>query len=243
MKLVIGLSYAPEVNPKFNFYRQALRHAAEVLESEIEIIDLSSNADKIAQCDGIVFTGGGDIQPARYGKQSEEAICQGIDEVRDQTELELAKRAEERDLPTLGICRGLQLLNVYKGGTLIPDIQNHRRIEDKDIRHRVKIEPGSYLSKISRQREGEINSAHHQAAERLGDGLIVTARSEEDGTIEALEHSDPAGKPFFLAVQWHPERMEYDEAFAGRLFESFLWEVATHKTLEARREQTERQKA
>jgi putative glutamine amidotransferase len=246
MNLVIGLSYAPEENPKFNFYREALRHAAANAGDEIEIVDLSAHSDRLADCDGVVFTGGSDIQPARYGKQAEENLCQDIDEVRDQGEFELARHAEERDLPILGICRGLQLLNIHNGGTLITDVQtfgarNHARVEGKDIRHRVKVEPGSYLSKVLRIREGEINSAHHQAAERVGDGLVVTARAEEDGTIEALEYSDPTGKPFFLAVQWHPERMQYDEPFAGRLFESFLWEVAMHKTVASRKEKTARE--
>src|ERR1051325_7229445 len=123
MNLVIGLSYAPEDNPKYNFYREALRHAAQAAGDEITILDLSTNTDRVAECDGVVFTGGADIQPARYGKQDEENLCQDVDEKRDQNEFELVRRAEEADLPILGICRGLQLLNVCKGGTLITDVQ------------------------------------------------------------------------------------------------------------------------
>ena len=238
MKLTIGLSYAPDEKSKF--YRQSLEDAARSLEYEIEIVDLSQNPSRIKDVDGILFTGGADIQPARYGKQSEERLCGEIDETRDQAEFDLADAAEKEGLPMLGICRGTQLLNVHRGGTLLTDIQtfggnNHQRIEGNgDSRHHVKVTPGSYLSKILNAREGEINSAHHQAIERPGEGLMVSARAAEDGTVEAVEWADPTGKPFFLAVQWHPERMGFDEQFAGRLFETFLWEVAAHKTLKHR---------
>src|SRR5207237_79179 len=148
------------------------------------------------------------IDPARYGKQAEERLCEEIDEERDQVEFRIADEAEKLGLPTLGICRGMQLLNVHRGGTLITDIETfggrrHKKIEAQDSRHRVNIASGSYLRKILGASEGEINSAHHQAAERVGDGLVVSARAAEDGTIEALEWADATGKPFFLAVQWH----------------------------------------
>ncbi|MDP4198422.1 MAG: gamma-glutamyl-gamma-aminobutyrate hydrolase family protein [Bacteroidota bacterium] len=239
MMLTIGLSYAPESNEKYNFYRDAIRAAAGRLEEDVTLIDLSAHPNRLGECDGVLFTGGADIDPARYGKQAEEQLCKDIDDARDQAEFDLASNVEEKRIPTLGICRGLQLLNVHRGGTLVTDIEtfggrSHSKLDGYDQRHRVKVEPGSYLSGILRTREGEINSAHHQAAERPGDGLLVTARAEEDGTIEALEWADPTGKPFFLAVQWHPERMDFSERFAGQVFESFLWEVAAHKALRAR---------
>jgi putative glutamine amidotransferase len=237
--IIIGLSYAPESNEKYNRYREALRTAASALGEEIETIDLSAHHGALSQCDGIVFTGGSDIQPGRYGKQAEENLCADIDDVRDQHEFDLAAKVEDQGIPILGICRGLQLLNVHNGGTLVTDIehfggQSHRKLDGYDRRHSVHIEPGSYLSRMLKSRDGEINSAHHQAAERPGDGLQVAARAPEDGTIEALEWKDPTGKPFFLAVQWHPERMDFSEPFAGRIFEAFLWEVAMHKTLRNR---------
>jgi len=239
MNLTIGLSYAPENNPKYNRYREAIEKAAQALEYDVEVIDLSDNPKRITDIDGVIFTGGADIQPARYGKQAEENLCNEIDETRDQTEFDLAVAMEKEGIPALGICRGLQLLNVHRGGTLLTDIetfggQNHKKVDGEDTRHHVKVAPGSYLSKILKSREGETNSAHHQAVERPGDGLTVSARATGDGTVEALEWADATGKPFFLAVQWHPERMGYDERFAGRLFETFLWEVAAHKTLKQR---------
>lgn len=239
MMLTIGLSYAPADNEKYNRYREAVREAARLLDEEVALVDLAAHPNRLTECDGVIFTGGSDIEPSRYGKQTEERLCTGIDAARDQAEFELASKVEENRIPILGICRGLQLLNVHRGGTLVTDIQtfggrDHTKIDGHDRRHRVKIETGSYLRGVFRASEGEINSSHHQAAERLGEGLIVTARAVEDGTVEALEWADPKGKPFFLAVQWHPERMEFDEPFAGRIFESFLWEVAAHKTLRSR---------
>ena len=241
MKLTIGLSYAPADNSGYRYYWESVENAACALEYEVEIIDLSQSPDRISEIDGILFTGGADIQPARYGKQAEERLCGEIDETRDQVEFDLADEAEKEGIPTLGICRGLQLLNVHRGGTLLTDIEtfggrSHTKIaSDQDRRHFVKVVPGSYLSKILNAREGEINSSHHQAIERAGDGLTVSARATEDGTAEAIEWADATGKPFFLAVQWHPERMGFDERFAGRLFETFLWEVAAHKMLKEQR--------
>jgi putative glutamine amidotransferase len=132
----------------------------------------------------------------------------------------------------------LQLLNVHYGGTLIADLENigkpsHRKDEGYDRRHDVHLEPGKLVKKVSRVSDGNVTSAHHQAIDAVAPGMAVSAKSE-DGVIEAIEWNDQSGKPYFLAVQWHPERMEYDEPLAGSLFESFLWEVAARKMLSER---------
>lgn len=240
MKLIVGISYAPQENAKTVNYVRALHRAAEQQGIELETIDLYTHQSEIENVDAILFTGGSDIAPERYGKQSELSLCGEIDEQRDRIEFELADRAEERELPTLGICRGAQLLNVRRGGTLVTDLQHfggidHKKVDaETDNRHHVKVTPGTSIKRILRQSEGEVNSAHHQAVERLGEGLIASARAEEDGTIEAIELADPKGHPFFLAVQWHPERMNYDENFSHLIFESFIAEAAAHKMLRSR---------
>jgi putative glutamine amidotransferase len=238
MIIRIGLSYAPAGIEKFQRYAEALKLAAAKLEEEIEIIDLNAHPEKIEEIDGILYTGGADIAPERYGKAEERDECEDIEESRDQSEFELFRRAEARALPQLGICRGAQLLNVVYGGTLITDIEHaggaqHKKIEGQDRRHSVKLDPGTLLRKIVRLGEGEINSAHHQAIDRLGAGLIATAYAE-DGTIEAIERAEMKGGPFLLAVQWHPERMNFDEPFAHPIFETFVWEVAAKKVLALR---------
>jgi putative glutamine amidotransferase len=240
MQLKIGLSYAPGDNPKTKNYINALKHAAEDGGHELEVVDLFTNFAQLGEMDAVVFTGGADIAPLRFGKASEEHLVGEVNEQRDTVEFEIAKKAEDLHLPVLGICRGLQLLNVVHGGTLITDIQHyggadHKKLnESTDNRHRVKITPGTHIYKILRETDGEVNSAHHQAIERLGEGLIISSRDERDGTIESIEWEKPENKPYMLAVQWHPERMNYDEPFAGQLFESFIWEVAAHKLLRTR---------
>lgn len=240
MKLRIGLSYAPSDNPKTKNYINALIKAGESTGNEVEVVDLYSSPSDIDAIDAVVFTGGADIAPERFGKGEERSQCGEINEARDNSEFLTAKQAEEKNLPVLGICRGLQLLNVVRGGTLLTDIQNaggvdHKKInETTDNRHSIKITSGSHLYKILRKLDGDVNSAHHQAIDRLGEGLMASSKDERDGTIESIEWEDPSGKPYMLAVQWHPERMNYDDAFAGPLFESFLWEVAAHKLLRDR---------
>ena len=115
-------------------------------------------------------------------------------------------------IPMLGICRGLQIANVYFKGTLIPDLQKitgvcHSKKEGYDQTHTLRVEKNSCLRTILNSEKGVVNSAHHQAADKIGKQLIVTARAE-DGTVEAIEWKNPKGKSFMLLVQWHPERIK-----------------------------------
>lgn len=163
----------------------------------------------VAQLDGLVLTGGDDIDPARYG-EAPHPSNEPLARVREGWDFALARAVERRRLPTLAICCGFQLLNVHRGGTLIQDIASqvgaqvtHRIKGGPYPFHRARIAPGSRLHAICGTGELEVNSAHHQALGRLGRGLVATAWAE-DGVIEAVEGK---GARFLVAVQWHPERL------------------------------------
>jgi putative glutamine amidotransferase len=139
---------------------------------------------------------------------------------------------QQNQLPVLGICRGLQITNVFFGGTLIPDIPSagkpdHSKIKGVDRYHAVNIEASSLLKKIAGEGEGEVNSAHHQGADRVGEGLRVNAVSA-DGIVEGLERQRTDGKSFLLLVQWHPERMTNQESpLVKNIKLSFLKSITT----------------
>jgi putative glutamine amidotransferase len=174
--------------------------------------------------DGVVFGGGGDLDPALFGAEPH-AAHYGIDRERDAFELVLMRDALERRLAVLGICRGLQVLNVLRGGTLhahLPDAVGedvcHRESQDRHTHHAVRLEPGSRLASIYGTAELSIASWHHQAVHDVGRDLRPVAWAP-DGTIEALE--DPA-RPEVLAVQWHPELELAPESPQRRLLAAFV---------------------
>lgn len=155
-------------------------------------VDPEALADRV---DAVVLTGGGDIDPARYGAPLGGA--QGVDPARDAREIALWEAASARGLPVLAICRGLQVVNVARGGTLHTHLAEHIR----SPRHEVTFEPGSALHRLHGP-SAEVNSLHHQSVDRPGVDLVVTARAS-DGVVEGIETRD--GR--MLGVQWHPEQM------------------------------------
>jgi putative glutamine amidotransferase len=166
--------------------------------------------DALDAVDAMLFVGGDDYDPATYGQPRHRATVL-IHPRRDRSDRLLAAEALRRGLPVLGICGGLQLLNIALGGDLIQDIPDlipgaveHRAAKgEPPARHAVRIVPGTFLEEIVGKREASVNSFHHQAAGRLGQGLRVGA-STADGVVEAIEAATK-GK-FVLGVQWHPER-------------------------------------
>ncbi len=168
-------------------------------------VDPSLFVDRL---DGVLLSGGADVEPGRYGA-APDANADPAEHERDAFELGLVEAAFERQLPVLGICRGLQVLNVFAGGTLHQHIPEHARydVNPKGSIHSVNIAPGSGLSGLYGSTH-EVNSLHHQTVDRVGDGLVVTATStlstHADGTVEGLEHDSLP----VLAVQWHPEMMD-----------------------------------
>lgn len=176
----------------------------------------------IGSCRGLLLTGGGDVDPALYGEIAFPET-EPPDPERDAIEMALIDEVLARDLPLLGICRGMQLLNVHLGGSLVqhlPTAARHvRRTSDRSLpAHRIVIKPGTLLASIARWQTWEVNSRHHQAVARLAGGLKVCATDSEDGTVEAVEF--PARR-FVLAVQWHPENQASTDAEQRNLFQSF----------------------
>ena len=159
--------------------------------------------------DGVVLSGGVDVDPALYGREPHPRLGR-VNRRRDDFELALVREAVRRDVPTLGICRGQQVLNVARGGTLLQDIPSEwTGAMDHDARgrrwrraHDVEVLPGSRLRAILGRDSVPVNSFHHQAVADVGDGLVVSARCPGDGMIEGLEIP---GAHFVVAVQWHPE--------------------------------------
>ena len=170
---------------------------------------------------GLLLMGGTDVNPKRYGAAPHPETDSPDDE-RDQVELDLIHAAIERDRPILAICRGLQILNVYHGGTLIQHLAAIRHDPRKDDQsgaaHEVRFSPGSRLAQIAGSGSWQVNSRHHQAVAQIGDVLDVSARDSEDGVVEGLERRD---KRFVVAVQWHPEDQIVRHPEQLRLFQSF----------------------
>jgi len=190
----------------------------------------------VSHCDGIILSGGEDVQPALYGKPEYAAKYNLTDfnPERDAFELAVLKEAETCKIPVLGICRGLQLSNVYHKGTLIPDLPSkgktgHSAGEGKDAIHEVTLTKKSRLYNIIGLEKGEVNSHHHQAADTIGKGLAATAISD-NGVVEGIEKSKKHDDEFFLLVQWHPERMDINNPFSGKLRDAFLKACSEYNT-------------
>lgn len=191
----------------------------------------TNNFDDIQKCSSLLLTGGVDIFPEFYndwedGKNRSEYIP-----ARDGFEFKLLEYALSNEYPVLGICRGLQLINCKLNGSLINDIKtvrgtDHKKISaSEDWLHNVNVKKDTLLYDLVQQNSGTVNSSHHQAIDRVGEGLMVSAKAD-DGIIEAVEWESRSGKPFLLAVQWHPERMpDMDSAFSRNLIEKFREET------------------
>ena len=176
-------------------------------------------------CDGFVFTGGQDVGPQLYG-QEKRPECGYQADLRDKQELYMLRRLKDMNKPVLGICRGVQIMNVACGGSLYQDLPSqapsmvvHRQAMPYDIpHHQITITPGSRLHEILKLEKLSVNSMHHQAVLDVAPGLTVSAVAE-DGIVEAVEKP---GHPFFLGVQWHPEHMWQSYRSARNIWAAFV---------------------
>lgn len=210
-------------------YEASIRQAG----GEPRVIDVTIDpAEVVRTAGGLLLTGGGDVQPDLYGAATHPAFS-AAEAGRDACELALVRRALDADLPIFAICRGIQVLNVACGGTLVQDIPTERpsatphrlAMPPHDARawaHVIQVEPHSLLSALLGDRRTdaaarEVNSRHHQAVDALGDGLRMSAVAP-DGIIEGVEDQ---GRRFCLGVQWHPENFHRTGEFQP-LFDAFV---------------------
>jgi putative glutamine amidotransferase len=209
----------------FSDYSQAILHAGGAAVIIPAAQDRKSLETVLGSMQGLILSGGPDIHPRRFGEEPLAGLGE-VDEALDQMEIMAARLAVERDLPVLGICRGIQVLNIALGGTLYQDIACqvpesicHTPKADKAVNtHTVRLEAGSRLQKIFGKREIWVNGKHHQAVRDLAPGLTVVARAK-DGVVEAVEH--PL-KRFAIGVQWHPEGTWRDDPYSQKLFSAFI---------------------
>lgn len=210
-KITIGITQ-PEA--RFENYQSWISND----DGDIELITLSTekqNTDDVKRCNGIVLSGGIDVTPAFYNSprtRYPNAPKKGSDRERDIFEMKVFRLAQEFKIPVLAICRGMQLVNVSLGGTLVADLEesgkpDHKRNRETDTVHTVNIKPGSLLASVTQEEVGEINSAHHQAVDIVSEQLVVNCISA-DGVIEGAEWKEPENRSPLLCVQWHPERMQ-----------------------------------
>ena len=243
MRPIIGITGRPQYIPAAgnptraylttHTYSDSVKHGGglPMLLIPVEADQIDHVLDHI---DGLLITGGGDVNPERYGAAAHDTV-HGVDDERDEFELELVRRAYARKLPTMAICRGLQVVNVALGGTLVQDLPSHEGAHGHDVtgegayepHSEALIEPGCRIAAVIGEGLHRINSIHHQAVEELGEGLVVVG-SAPDGTVEAIEHEDTTWP--LIAVQWHPEFLGMrDHGESHDLFTAFVEASAKYR--------------
>jgi len=229
-------------------YRRAVEKAGGEPVLLHEVVEPEAVADALEQFDGLLLPGGADVDPAEYGARDHPTVSKAP-EAYDRLELEAARVALRRDVPTFAICRGIQVMNVALGGTLWVDVPDefeprdglkleHRQTPPHarhEATHPVDLKEGSTLARVIGSRMAPTNSMHHQALRRVAHDLVPTAQTR-DGIIEAVESR--SNHPFYVGVQWHPEEMiEVDEP-SRTLFAEFVRRAADRARRRERRPAT-----
>ena len=212
----VGLTYS--------YRNKSKPYEAALLTVGLEPVLLApGDSASIEGLDGLLISGGCDLNPKLYGQEPDAKAGQP-DDRRDAMELRLLANALDRNLPVLAICRGMQLFNVHHGGSLEQHREGHEtRSGDPSLpAHAVNVTPGTELASILGEGTHPVNSRHHQTIKDVGDGLVISAHSE-DGVIEGLERPD---KRFAVAVQWHPEDQVSCDETQRKLFQAFAAAVS-----------------
>lgn len=196
----------------------------------IDIIKLTpDNFEDLKKCNGIVLTGGIDSHPKFYNNSrlNYPNAPEQFNVMRDEFEISIFNYSQQNNIPVLAICRGMQLVNIILGGTIIQDLEennknDHKRKNGFDSQHEINIVKESLLYLITACEKGTVNSAHHQGLDKIADDLIVTSFSE-DNVAESIEWKNKKDKSFLLGVQWHPERLlPLENPFSEKVRTAFL---------------------
>jgi putative glutamine amidotransferase len=222
----VSIAASPERVYVNSAYLRAVQAAGGVPVLLPPSLDAGARRQLFASLHGLLLTGGGDIDPARFGESPHPTVYD-VAPARDALEIELTRAALDDGRPILAVCRGLQLLNVALGGTLYQDVASepgtpiqHSQLEPRDQpSHKVKVLPASRLAEVLGAEEVDVNSMHHQAVRDLGRGLVPVAWAPDE-IIEGLELDDR--NHFVLGVQWHPEELVDHSEPARRLFAALV---------------------
>lgn len=229
--IYIGISKGAPSEYYGNYSKYVNTVDSNVICLDLYHMPLDSALHLLDNCSGLLISGGPDVYPGRYGQANDTIKCGSIDFYRDTLEFALIEKAKALEMPILGICRGLQIFNVYHGGALYPDIPSdfdttvvHRCKDTYDCYHNIRVSEASGLYKTAGINHGITNSNHHQGIQRIGKGIVAVARTD-DGLIEAIEYENADAMPFFMGVQWHPERMDDQNPFSLPIAMYFVQEA------------------
>lgn len=199
---------------------------------DLSLLSVQDALHALDRCDALVLTGGNDIYPELYGKGNDSPRCGEFDRKRDSLEQALFAKASWAAMPILGICRGLQMINVCESGSLYIDLpedkgseQIHRLGDEGWTMHQLALEPNTLLSSLAKNNTASVASNHHQGIDRIGNSLWALAICPDDSLVEAIGWKQPENKGFLLGVQWHPEWMDAGDAFSGEIAKAFLAEA------------------
>jgi putative glutamine amidotransferase len=225
----IGLSKASP-----NYVNWLKRSNALVITVNLFLMPVDSALEELGRCNGLLVTGGEDVYPGLYGKETDTARCTEMNRHRDSLEIALVSQAIDAKMPVFAVCRGLQLVNVFLKGTLVIDIPEdigtsviHQSDDYLHCFHTVSVPAKSQLSSLCRCDSALVTSNHHQAIDRLSP-LLRAGAFAGDGLPESIEWENPAGRSFLLGVQWHPERMEKSNPLSGALADEFIRQASLY---------------